>query len=274
VLALPTKIVSRGLAGADKIAHGLVSGVRRPHARQFAGPTQPRQRFRIPSIRFYPLARPFRNQSRSDNHAFVAERLELAIKPISRWPSFKADMQPVVPTCQSLDRPIDRQRTVVDVAEKPDFSGPPPSCDRVLLRDVESHEDFAILSHGPPSVHEARLGMPEQPSFSPARKGGPPVQPANMTSKRATTPVQGVVFFCHSLLRVGISRRPWRQPRSQCRRQKAAHIVLPWAHRIFSNLKVSALGVYHGLRIGGGNPRPSADSPSEPRRRSNGWQAK
>ena len=28
----------------------------------------------------------------------------------------------------------------------------------------------------------------------------------------------------------------------------AAHIVLPWAHRIFSNLKVWALGVYHGLR--------------------------
>jgi ISXO2-like transposase domain len=28
----------------------------------------------------------------------------------------------------------------------------------------------------------------------------------------------------------------------------AAHIVLPWAHRIFSNFKVWALGVYHGLR--------------------------
>src|ERR1700751_2704941 len=30
--------------------------------------------------------------------------------------------------------------------------------------------------------------------------------------------------------------------------QMAAHIVLPWVHRIFSNLKVWALGVYHGLR--------------------------
>jgi hypothetical protein len=28
----------------------------------------------------------------------------------------------------------------------------------------------------------------------------------------------------------------------------AAHIVLPWVHRIFSNLKVWALGVYHGRR--------------------------
>ncbi len=28
----------------------------------------------------------------------------------------------------------------------------------------------------------------------------------------------------------------------------AAHIVLPWIHRVFSNLKIWALGVYHGLR--------------------------
>ena len=28
----------------------------------------------------------------------------------------------------------------------------------------------------------------------------------------------------------------------------AAHLVLPWIHRVFSNLKTWALGVYHGLR--------------------------
>ena len=28
----------------------------------------------------------------------------------------------------------------------------------------------------------------------------------------------------------------------------AAHIVLPWAHRVFANLKTWGLGVYHGLR--------------------------
>jgi hypothetical protein len=52
----------------------------------------------------------------------------------------------------------------------------------LLLGDIKSHKDFAMLSHGPPSVHEARLGPPEQPSFLTARKGGPPAQPANMTS--------------------------------------------------------------------------------------------
>ena len=28
----------------------------------------------------------------------------------------------------------------------------------------------------------------------------------------------------------------------------AAHIVLPWVHRAFANLKTWTLGVYHGLR--------------------------
>jgi hypothetical protein len=28
----------------------------------------------------------------------------------------------------------------------------------------------------------------------------------------------------------------------------AAHVVLPWIHLVFSNLKTWALGVYHGLR--------------------------
>ncbi len=30
--------------------------------------------------------------------------------------------------------------------------------------------------------------------------------------------------------------------------KRAAHVVLPWGHRIFANLKVWGLGVYHGLR--------------------------
>ena len=29
----------------------------------------------------------------------------------------------------------------------------------------------------------------------------------------------------------------------------AAHVVLPWTHRVFANLKRWALGVYHGLRL-------------------------
>ena len=39
------------------------------------------------------------------------------------------------------------------------------------LRNIECRKDFAILCHGSPSVCEARLGLPEQPSFSMARSG-------------------------------------------------------------------------------------------------------
>ena len=35
----------------------------------------------------------------------------------------------------------------------------------LLLRRVKPDERFAILLHGPPSVHEARLGPPKQPSY-------------------------------------------------------------------------------------------------------------
>jgi len=104
----------------------------------------------------------------------MTERPHLAIEPISRRPGFEADVQPVVSSRQSFDRLLNRQRTVLDIAEKPNFPGSATLRDRhgvLLLGDIERHENFAILSHGPPSVHEARLGPPEQPSFLNCTKG-------------------------------------------------------------------------------------------------------
>ena len=40
---------------------------------------------------------------------------------------------------------------------------------------------------------------------------------------------------------------PRRSPQCPCRRKTAAHLVLPWIHQVFSNLKGWARGVYHGL---------------------------
>jgi hypothetical protein len=148
--------------------------VRRPDSRQFASPVQSRQRDRVAPVRLDALARPFRDQSWSDHHTFMPERLHLAIKPVSRRPGLKADVQPVVPVRQSLDRPLDRQRIVLHIAEKTDFAGSAAfrDCHGVLfLGDIKSHKDFAMLSHGSPSVHEARLGPPEQPSFLFCTKG-------------------------------------------------------------------------------------------------------
>ena len=84
----------------------------------------------------------------------MAESLDLAIKPVSRRPSFKADMQPVVSVRQSLDRPLDRQRTVLDVAEKPDLSRPAPLCDcnGVLLLGVVRYRRATVAALSPPST--------------------------------------------------------------------------------------------------------------------------
>jgi hypothetical protein len=151
-----------------------MSRVRRPHPCQLAGPVQSRQGDRVAPVRLNPLAGALRDQSRSDHQAIVAESPNLAIKPVPRRPGLKADMQSAVALRQSLDRPLDRSRAVFDVAEKPDFPRPASLRERhrvFLLGDVKSDKNFAMLSHGPPSVHEARLGLPEQPSFLYCTKG-------------------------------------------------------------------------------------------------------
>jgi hypothetical protein len=174
LLAFAPQIVPRRLTRPHKIAHRFMVRIRRPHSGQLAGPVQPRQRDRVAPVGLDPLARPFWDQRRSDHQAIVAESPNLAIKPVPRRPGLKADMQSAVARRQSLDRPLDRSRAVFDLAEKPDFPGPASLRERhrvFLLGDVKSDKNFAMLSHGPPSVHEARLGLPEQPSFLYCTKG-------------------------------------------------------------------------------------------------------
>ncbi|HEX8937048.1 MAG TPA: hypothetical protein VF776_02165, partial [Sphingomicrobium sp.] len=63
---------------------------------------------------------------------------------------------------------LHRRRRTRYLADKPNLRAATAAgnCYRVLgLRYVESDKGFAILPHGPPSVHEARLGPSEQPSF-------------------------------------------------------------------------------------------------------------
>jgi len=119
LLALSPKTVSRRLTGAHKIPDRLMSRIGRPDPYQFAGTVQTHQRNRIPTIRLDPLARAFRDQRRSNRQAVVPERLHLVIKPVSRRPGLKADMQVVVSGRQSLDRFLDRQWAVLDIACRP-----------------------------------------------------------------------------------------------------------------------------------------------------------
>ena len=180
LLALATKIVSRGLPGADKIAHSFVGGVRCPHA-QVSSPArmQPRQRNRISPVRFDPLARPFRDQSRRDHHAFVAERLDLPIKPVSRRPGFKTNMQPIVSAGQSLDQFARIGNGLFSTSPRNRTSPrPPPSAIRDCVlsswrRRKPRRLRYTSLMVRPPCM---RLGSacPSNHSFLSALKGGPP----------------------------------------------------------------------------------------------------
>ena len=160
------------------------------------------------------------------------------IKPVSRRPSFKADMQPVLSARQSLDRPLDRR--LFSTSPRNSTARPAPFRDRncvPLLGDIESHKGFATLSHGPPSVHEARLGPPEQPSFLPARKGGPPPQPPNMASIRSL-------------------------PTTRRRPPRASTIRLPRRHRGRSRDGRKPVGPRRAGESGSESPR-SSDEPPE-----------
>jgi hypothetical protein len=166
LLAFAAKVVGGRFAPPHQVADRLMRRIRRPDSRQLAGPVQSRQRDRVAPVRLDPFARPFRDQGRSNHHAIVAERLDLTIEPVSRRPGFKTDMQPVVSVGQSLDRPLDRQRTALDIAEKADFASPPAFRDRhgvFLLGDIKSHKDFAMLSHGPPSCMRPGSVRPSNP---------------------------------------------------------------------------------------------------------------
>ena len=176
LLTLATQLVRSRLPRSDEVAYRLMHGIGHPYPCQLACPMQTRKRHCIWSIGLDPFACPSRDKGRGDDHAIMAKLLDLTIEPVTGRSGFEADMQPAVSARKLLESPLDHRLAVLDLAEKPNLSPPATLGDshRMLsLRHVECDKDLAILSHGPPSVHWARLSCPSNPR-STARKGGPP----------------------------------------------------------------------------------------------------
>ena len=98
-----------------------------------------------------------------------------------------------------------------------------------------------ILVVGAVEVHDGGIGpgrirLQEVPDYSAASLH--PVLAANLVSG-ATAKTDGWSGYPGA---PGVNHDPHTVGKM------AAHIVLPWTHRVFSNLKTWALGVYHGLR--------------------------
>src|SRR5689334_2704869 len=86
---------------------------------------------------------------------------------------------------QLLDEPLDARRRILDLAQEPHLASASSLGNRhrvLRLGNIKRDKNCAIFSHGPPSVHEARLGPPEQPSFLLHDRAGHRLQPGNMTS--------------------------------------------------------------------------------------------
>ena len=174
LLAFPTQIFCCRLARPHQIANRLVHRVRHPHRRQFAGPKQPRQRHRIAPVGLDPLAGLLRDQRWSHDSAVVTERLGPADTARTRSAPLRSRHAASVAAAQLADH---RSTVAGELSISPRYrtspSRPPSAiANRVLrLRRIKPDKSFAILRHGPPSVHEARLGQPEQPSYLYCTKG-------------------------------------------------------------------------------------------------------
>src|SRR5262245_54974104 len=90
------------------------------------------------------------------------------VQPITGRPSLIAEIQFGIASGQFADQPLYNRRRTCHIAQKADLAATPTVRDRhrmLCLRRVEGNKRFAMLPHGPPSVHEARLAPPEQPSL-------------------------------------------------------------------------------------------------------------
>src|SRR5690242_3915406 len=104
----------------------------------------------------------------------MTQVLDLTIQPVARRSGLEANTQSTIAVCQLLDHPFDRRRRVRDFPAKPDLARPATLGDRhrvLRLGYIKCDKCFAIFTHGPPSLREARLGTPEQPSFLYRMKG-------------------------------------------------------------------------------------------------------
>jgi len=174
LLALLAQVGCGCLARTDEIADGLMHRIRHPHRGQLTGTEQPRKGDRVAPVGLDPIAWLAWDQGRRHDRAVVTQSLDLAVQPVPGRTGFIANVQLCIARRKLAEHLCHRRRRAVDLTEISDLPVAPAIGDRhrmLVLRRVKANKSFAILLHGPPSVHEARLGPPEQPSLLYCTKG-------------------------------------------------------------------------------------------------------
>ena len=114
-----------------------------------------------------PLTWPLRDQGRCHHQAVMTKLTDLTIQPVACRTSLVADVQPTISTSQLLDRPLNRCRRVLDLADESHLARATALGNRyrvLRLCHVKTDKRSATIPHGPSSMREARLGPSEQPS--------------------------------------------------------------------------------------------------------------
>ncbi len=167
MLALAAKIIASRFARPNQIADGFMLRIRHPDSGEFAGSMQPGKCDGVTPVGLNPLTWPLRDQGRCHHQAVMTKLTDLTIQPVACRTSLLADVQPTISTSQLLDRPLNRCRRVLDLADESHLARATAlgNCYRVLrLCHVKTDKRSAIIPHGPSSMREARLGPSEQPS--------------------------------------------------------------------------------------------------------------
>ena len=118
MLALRTQVRHCGLTGPHQLAYCFMPRVGDPDLGEFAGAMEPGQGEGIPAIGLDALARPLRDQRRSDDGAVVPEGRDLPLQPIAGRPGLVAEQQPAVPAGELGDQPPHRLWRMVDIAQE------------------------------------------------------------------------------------------------------------------------------------------------------------
>jgi hypothetical protein len=145
--------VQRRLSSPHQVSNGFMGSVRHPHRGQLSRTMQLRQAQRVTPVGLDPIARPLGYERGGHDSAAMTSLRDLAAKLVSRRSRLIAKVQ-LHPGLRQL--PHHRRhhfRAGADVSVEPHLSASVSlsHSDRNLqLRDIQSHEKFAILSQGPP----------------------------------------------------------------------------------------------------------------------------
>src|SRR5215207_3208056 len=149
--AQPPDIVRGTLSGAHQVPHSFIDLIRYPYQRQFVGPKQAGQGYRIPGVVLDALAELDRGVRGGAHMTDEPSRRELSVDHIPAWPCLIDELDRPMLLLEAARQFDDGSRRILDCAKMSNLAAPPSLGDsnrnRVFV-DVQADE-CVDLRHEP-----------------------------------------------------------------------------------------------------------------------------